>query len=140
MSLVPAPPRSKLLPAPRRSKLLGDQLLAEDRDVGEIAVPLAEVEAVADDEPVGDLEADVAHGNVDLAPIGLRHQSTDLEHVATFDVDVEVLEDPDDAGGIGRVAVARERHEVDLAGDGEVPHQVGHEEDGTLEDADQEQV
>ena len=37
-------------------------------------------------------------------------------------------------------AVARDRHEVDLARDGQVAHQVGHEEDGALEDADQQQV
>src|SRR5207302_3767594 len=41
---------------------------------------------------------------------------------------------------VGRGAVARDRHEVELARDREVPHQVGHEEDGPLEHADQEQV
>ena len=45
-----------------------------------------------------------------------------------------------DPGGVGRVAVARDGHEVDLAGHGQVPHQVGHEEDGALEHADQQQV
>src|SRR5206468_4803184 len=59
---------------------------------------------------------------------------------AALDVDVEVLEDADDARGVGRVAVARDRHEVDLARNGQVAHQVGHEEDGALEHADQEQV
>ena len=33
-----------------------------------------------------------------------------------------------------------DRHEVDLARDVEVAHQVGQEEDGALEDADQQQV
>ena len=57
-----------------------------------------------------------------------------------LDVDVEVLEDPDDARGVGRRAVARDRHEVDLARDRQVAHQVGHEEDRALEDADEQQV
>src|SRR5436190_2573361 len=148
-------------------KPFGDQLLVQHADVGQIAVALAEIEPVADHEPVRDLEADVAHRHVDLAPGRLRHQGAHLEarrlprlqvahqvrereagvddvlddeHVAAFDVDVEVLEDPDDPGRIGRGAVARDLHEVDLALHREMAHQVGHEEDGALEDADQEQV
>src|SRR5581483_965823 len=62
------------------------------------------------------------------------------EDVPPLDVDVEVLEDPDDARRVGLGAVARDRHEVDLAGHRQVPHQVGHEEDGALEDADQEEL
>ena len=38
------------------------------------------------------------------------------------------------------VAVARDGHEVDLARHGQVAHQVGHEEDGALEHADEQQV
>ena len=134
---------------------------------GQVAVALGEVEPVADHELVRDLEADVAHGHVDLAPLGLRQQGADLErgrlarlqvahqvrerqprvddvlddeHVPARDVDVEVLEDPHDARGVGRRAVARDRHEVDLARDDELAHQVGHEEDGALEHADEQQV
>src|SRR5581483_9031160 len=64
----------------------------------------------------------------------------DHEHVPRLDVDVEVLEDPDDSGRVGLRAVARDRHEVDLAGHRQVSHQVGHEEDGAFEHADQEQI
>ena len=53
---------------------------------------------------------------------------------------VEVLEDPHDARGVGRRAVAGDGHEVDLAGDVELAHQVGEEEDRALEHADQDQV
>jgi len=41
----------------------------------------------------------------------------DHEHVATLDVDVEVLEDPYDPGRVGRGAVGGDRHEVDLTWD-----------------------
>src|SRR5256714_2016108 len=144
-----------------------DQVRVEHAHVGQVSVPLGEVEAVADHEAIRDLEADVAHGNVDLAPLRLRQERADLERrrlprlevphqvreretrvddvlddqdVAPGDVDVEVLQDADDAGGVGRGAVARDRHEVDLAGDRQVPHQVGHEEHGPLEHPDQQQV
>ena len=39
----------------------------EDADVRQVAVPLGEIEAVADHEPVRDLEPDVPHRHVDLA-------------------------------------------------------------------------
>ena len=64
----------------------------------------------------------------------------DDEHVPPRDVDLEVLEDPHDARRVGRRAVARDRHEVDLAGHGQLAHQVGDEEDRALEDADEQQI
>ena len=91
--------------------------------IGEISVPLGEIEAIPNHELVRDLEADIPHGNVDLTAPGLRQQRTDLElgglarlqvahqvrerqpgvddvlddeHVAAGDVDVEVLEDAHD--------------------------------------------
>src|SRR5207247_359195 len=62
------------------------------------------------------------------------------EDVAALDVDVEVLEDADDTRGVRGVAVARDRHEVDLAGDRQAAHQVGHEEDRPFQDADEQEV
>src|SRR3954468_21566130 len=56
-----------------------NEVVAEDCDVGKVSVALAEVQAVADHETVRDLEADVAHGHVDLAAGRLPHQGTDLE-------------------------------------------------------------
>ena len=82
------------------------------------------IEAVADREPVRDLEADVADGQVDAAPLRLGEQSADLDRlrssgpqvakqvvegearvddvlddqdVPVRDRRVEVLEDPDHA-------------------------------------------
>src|SRR5437868_182706 len=157
------------LRAPERFALgpFGNQIFAQYADVGQVPVSLREVEPVADHEPVRDLEADPADVDVDLAAGGLRHQRRDLErgrlarlevadqvgegearvddvlddeHVPPLDVDVQVLEDPDDAGGVGGGAVARDRHEVDLARHRQVPHEIRHEEDGALQDADEQRV
>jgi len=49
------------------------------RDVVEVAVALFVVEAVADREPVGDLESDVLGRQVDAPPLRLRQQRADLE-------------------------------------------------------------
>jgi hypothetical protein len=62
------------------------------------------------------------------------------QHVAALERRVEVLEDPHDAGRVGRGAVRRHRHEVDLARDGDLAHEVGEEEHRALEHADQQQV
>src|SRR4029453_9743996 len=64
----------------------------------------------------------------------------DDEHVPALDVDVEVLQDPDDARRVGRCAVAGDRHEVDLARNAELAHQVGHEEDRSLQHADKQEI
>src|SRR4051794_8649719 len=128
---------------------------------------LGVVEPVADGEPVRDLEADVADGQVDAPALGLGEQRADLERgrvagpqvaqqvvegepgvddvldeedVAALDRGVGVLEDPTDTRGIGGRAIARDRHEVDLARDRQLPHQVGHEQHRALEDADHQQV
>ena len=130
-------------------------------------MPFRVVEAVADDEAIRDLEADVAHRNLDLAARRLRQEGADLERrgaargevphevgerqarvddvlddedVAALERRVEVLEDAHDAGGVGGGAVARDRHEVHLAGHPELAHQVGDEEDRAFEDADEEQL
>ena len=58
-------------PAPPKVSRLNDydrRLLLQHRNVGEIAVLLAVVEAVADDEMVLDCESDILHAHVDLAP------------------------------------------------------------------------
>src|SRR5215212_3009845 len=149
------------------SEAFWDEIRMQDRDVRKIAVALGEVEPVADDEAVRDLEADVPDVDVVLAPLGLGEQRADVErcrlagleaahevrqrqarvddvldheHVSALDVDVEVLEDPHDPRGVRRRAVARDRHEVDLAGHGQAPHQIRHEEHRALEHADQQQV
>src|SRR5581483_9401738 len=57
----------------------GNELLREHADVRQVPVALSEVEAVADDELVGNLEADPADRHVHLPPRRLRHQRHDLE-------------------------------------------------------------
>src|SRR4051794_35253494 len=98
-------------------------MLVEYADIGQVPVSLGEVEPVADHELVRDLEADIAHGDVDLAARRLGQQGADLEggglarlqvpnqvgerqarvddvlhheHVTPLDVDVEVLQDAHD--------------------------------------------
>ena len=66
--------------------------------------------------------------------------SSTTRDMPVLDRDVEVPEDAHDARGVARGAVARDRHEVDFAGDGQLAHQVGHEEDRALEHADEQQV
>ena len=56
-----------------------DEIGVQDPDVGQVAVPLGEVEPVADHEAIRDLEADVADGHVDLAPLRLGQERADLE-------------------------------------------------------------
>src|SRR5436190_7740111 len=106
------------------SGALRHQLRIQYAHVGQVPVSLGEIEPVPDHEPVGDLEADVADGHVDFAPIRLGQESADLQagrlaglevphqvrecqpriddvlddkDVAALDVDVQVLEDPDHA-------------------------------------------
>ena len=64
----------------------------------------------------------------------------DDQDVSVLDRGVEILQDPDDARGVDSGPVARDRHEVDLAGKLDAAHEVGHEEDRALEDAHQEQA
>src|SRR5919198_1948501 len=58
---------------------LGQGVVAENRDKGQVSVALPEIEPVADHEAIRDLEADVADGDVDLAALGLREERADLE-------------------------------------------------------------
>src|SRR4029450_7648842 len=55
-----------------------DQVSVEHRDVRQVAIALGEVEAVSDHEAIRDLEADVAHGDVDLSALRLRQEGPDL--------------------------------------------------------------
>ena len=66
--------------------------------------------------------------------------SSTIRTCAALQRRVEVLEDAHDAGGLRRGAVGRDGHEVDLAADVQMAHQVGQEQEGALQDPDQEQV
>ena len=136
-------------------------------DVGQVAVTLGVVQAVADDELVGDVEADVGDVDVGAHGVGLAQQRAhpqrprmpgrevaqqpgqrqpgvddvlDDQHVAVVDVAVEVLEDPHHARRRRRRAVGADRHELQLRGQRDRPGQVGDEHDRALEHGDQQQV
>lgn len=100
--------------------------VVDDEDVGDVAVVLAVVHAVAEDERVGDVEALIVDLDVDLAAVGAVEEARDLEargaallesfeevieclaavddilddeDVFRFHAGVEVFGDSDDAGG-----------------------------------------
>src|SRR3954453_19485921 len=157
---------SRGCPAPSRCS--GRPLVHRQRGhVRQVAIALGVVEAVADREPVRDLEAGEADGELDLSPRRLRQQRAHLERrrvaraevahevlqrearvddvlddqdVAALDRRVEVLEDPHDAARGGRRAVRRDGHEVALPRDRDAAPQVREEELRALEDADEQQV
>src|SRR5205823_2428692 len=110
---------------------------------------------------------DVADREIDLAPARLDQQRTDLQRarvppaqvpqevvqgeprvddvlddqdVLSLDRRVEVLQDPHHPGGIGQRAIAGHRHEVELAGQVDRAHQVGQEEDRSLQDPEQQDL
>src|SRR5690606_29083678 len=62
----------------------------------------------------------------------------DEDDAAAGQVDVEVLDDAHDPGRAGRGAVGRHGHEVDLDRQADGPHEVGEEDEGALEDADEQ--
>src|SRR3954462_14768657 len=63
----------------REAASRADAILVDGRDVGQPAEQLVRVQPVSDHEAVGDLEADVATRDVDLAPIGFGQKRADLE-------------------------------------------------------------
>jgi hypothetical protein len=143
--------------------------VAKQVQVREVAVPLVQVEAVADEELVGDGEADVPDGQVlDEAPVrtveerdrGERARGAELERaaevverqarvddvlddqdVAPLDRGVEVLEEPDRRASAGLVgAVAGELDEVDVVDDRKRAAEVDEEDDARLQRRDEERL
>src|SRR3954452_13829245 len=135
---------------------------AHERQVPE---PLTHVEPVPDDEVGRDLEARV--GQIGVRPLqALLHEQRahleggrvpghevaaqirqgearvddvlDHQHVPTAEINVEVLDDADDAAGFGGAAVRRHGHEVELDGQVDGAGQIAHEHEGALEHPDEE--
>jgi hypothetical protein len=137
-------------------------------DVGEVAVALVEVEAVADEVLVGNGEADVAHCEIlhqspvrtveerrrgegaripeeqRLAQVVEREAGVDDvlddEHVASIDPGVEILQEPH-AGRLraARIAVVGgEFDEVQVVQDRRRAREVGEEDEARLERRDEE--
>src|SRR3990170_1688865 len=140
---------------------------AQRADVREVPVLLGEVQPVADDEVRRDLEAAVAHVDLDPLDAGLPEQGADLQtrrataaqvleevvqrearvhdvldeqHVAPLEVVVQVLQDPDDARGLRRGSVRRDGHEVHLDRQPHVAREIGHHHEGALQHADEQEV
>jgi hypothetical protein len=141
----------------------------EQAEIRELAPALVEVEAVADEELVGDDEPDVADGEVvDEAPVRpveerdgrdragpaqlerthevVERQSRvdhvlDDEDVAVADGEVEVLEDADLLVPAHlRAAVAGELDEVERVRDGERAGEIGEEDEARLQRADEDRL
>jgi hypothetical protein len=136
--------------------------------VGQVPVPLVEIEAVADEELVGNREPDVPHGEVvDEPAVGAVEQGRggqrggiaqpeglaevvegeagvddvlDDEHVPAGDLGVEVLEEADAcvSPGVRVGSVARELDEVEPVRDPDRPREVGKEDDARLQRRDEE--
>src|SRR5580704_4053109 len=134
-------------------------------DAPEVAVALGDVQPVAHDEVARDGEADVAQGDLDALLALLDEQGADIEALrlarvevaaeiverqaavddvlddedaAALELGVEVLDDADDAAGLGRAAVRAHGHEVDVDRQLDRPAQIAQEEHGALEDGDEE--
>src|SRR5579872_3799787 len=132
---------------------------------GQVAEPLGDIEAVADDEGRGDGEPDVAQverhpllallheegadlealrlPGLQVAPQVVEGEAAvddvlDDEHVAAGQVGVEVLHDPDHARGPGRAAVRGDGHEVDVDRQVDGAGEVAHEDHGALQHADEQ--
>src|SRR5665647_2699482 len=145
----------------------GVDVRRQGADVAQVAEPLGVVQAVADDELVGDVKAHVLDVDVDLGGLGLAQKRQDLhrcggpglevgpdpaqrqtrvddvlddQHVPASDVGVKVLQDADDAGALCAGPVGRDGHPVHRRGAGQGAHQVGHDHHRTLEDTHQQQV
>ena len=137
--------------------------------VREVPVPLLQVEAVADEELVGDRETDVVDGQVvDEAAVGPVEQHCypqarrvaerqqlaevverqagvddvlDEQDVEAGERDRRVLEQPHPRVAAGRgVAVAGQLDEVDLVRDWDRPGKVGEEDEARLQQRDEQQV
>ena len=132
-------------------------------EIRQVPVALLELEAVADEELVGDREADVAHGQVvDEPPVRTieeggdvqrgrsaeRHRTDEVVHrhagvdhcvdeddVPALDLGVEVLEE---ANALLVHAVAGELDEVEVVVDRKSPRQVADEGNARFERSDEE--
>ncbi len=63
----------------------------------------------------------------------------DEQHVHPIEIVIKVLQDPHDPGGLGRGAVGRDRHEVELERQPDVAGEVGHDHERALQDPHEQQ-
>jgi hypothetical protein len=136
-------------------------------EVGQVSVPLVEVEAVPDEELVGDDEAHVPDGKVvdeaTVRPVEERHRGDrgrlperqganevvesqagvedvlDHEDVPATDLDIEVLQQADGRATARRGArVPGELDELELVGDRNGAREIGEEDNAGLERRDED--
>src|SRR5262244_393269 len=137
--------------------------LGQTRDIGQVAIALLGVQAIADHEDVGDLAPHVVEGDVGRARPALGHEGAGFdgggparlevaqevgeaqparadplhhEHVAAFQRLVEILADADNARG-GDLAVGNDGDEIHGGGNGQRAQQIGEEDRGALQHPDQ---
>jgi hypothetical protein len=145
-------------------------LTLENMEVGQVAVALIQVEAVADEQLVRDREADITHGQVldepPVRPVEQRHRGEgaggaegerlaevverqagvddvlDDDDVAAGDLRVEILEQPDAgvAALVGAGCVARELEEVEPVRNAERAREVGEEDEARLQRRDEQRL
>src|SRR5690625_4453491 len=159
------PLRSIALRTTDASPLRALVFLVECVDVREVTTELPVIESVAEDELVGNGKADVVEIEVDFGGVGFMEERDagercrvlvphSLEHVfhrqarvddvfhddhmAAFDAGVDFLELSHLAAGDFGGAVGGELEEVDLAIDIDVAHEVGHEDERTVEHTDED--
>ena len=132
--------------------------------MAEVAVAAGVVEAVADDEPVVNREADIVNLHVDLTPRRLAQQAGGCEregfaraqHVLqtpqrrpavddilddddalALDRRIQIVQEPDLARGRGTLRVARRGDEVEREIAGDMPDQVREKDEGPFENRHQ---
>ncbi len=143
--------------------LFGSDLGLQHADARKVAVALLVIEAIAHDELIGALEADVLavdvrlvgrvlaqkRGNLDgcgLARFEVLHQVAKRkaavqdvlgdEHMPALNLAGKVLQDADHARAFHAVAVRRDGHVVHFNRKMDLAHQVGHEDGGTAQYGD----
>ena len=138
-----------------------NELRLEHADIGQVAVLLVVIEAIAHHELVGALETHVARVDGSSAALAQKRRHFEGTHaarlqvgrqiaqgqarienvlddddVAVLDLGVEVLHDAQDARGTRGRTVAGDGHVVDLDGQVDGAHQVASKRRGTTQDAD----
>jgi hypothetical protein len=138
----------------------------QDADEWKVAKAFGVIEAVTDDEEIGDLEADVVRADRFPAARGLLEQNTDAEaqgvggpeagddvaeglasiedvvdneHITSTEVEPEFFGE-DQGAGLGVGAVARDAEKIKFDRQSEVTEQVGQKKDGTVEQGDNDEV
>jgi lysophospholipase L1-like esterase len=135
--------------------------------MGQVAVALGVVDAIADDEFVGNVEADPFGGDIGLAAAGLVEQGADFhaagmarvenfqhmlervagiddifhhQHIAPGDLAAQILQNAHFPARCHGIAIGGGFEEIDLDRQVQLAHQIGDEDEGTAQQADNHQL